>query len=215
MDGCYKNIQCFVQLHVLAAINISFFVLTRVLCYVCSCFITVVYSIASPLHTFHCTIGSIALATFMSAAKATPKISCFPSWEWLPHTGRQAVITIIKVAGNLHFNRYFSEDRIHGETSYRSLAQRWSMAGAFWRSYRRAQQHVRHLPWKRGRIADINCRLRVCDVINSRIMGPHQGRIQRLKKGGAHIKWGWCGHAARAVCEIFFFFFLQTQRLAF
>ena len=39
--------------------------------------------------------------------------------------------TRFKVAGNLHFNRYFSEDRIHEETSYRRLAQRWSTAGAF------------------------------------------------------------------------------------
>ena len=38
---------------------------------------------------------------------------------------------------------------------------------------RRAQQHIHHLPWKRGRIADVNCRLRVCDVIKSR-MGPHR-----------------------------------------
>ena len=39
-----------------------------------------------------------------------------------------------KVAGNLHFSRYFSEDRIHGETSYRRLAQKWSTAEAFWSS---------------------------------------------------------------------------------
>ena len=38
---------------------------------------------------------------------------------------------------------------------------------------RRAQQHIHHLPRKRGRIADVNCRLRACDVIKSR-MGPHR-----------------------------------------
>ena len=30
-----------------------------------------------------------------------------------------------------------------------------------------------------------------------------QGRIQRLKKGGAHIEWGCYGHAARAARGIF------------
>ena len=30
-----------------------------------------------------------------------------------------------------------------------------------------------------------------------------QGRIQTLKKGGAYIEWGWCGHAARAAGAVF------------
>ena len=33
----------------------------------------------------------------------------------------------------------------------------------------------------------------------------HQGRIQRLKKGGAYIEWGWYGHAARAARGIFLY----------
>ena len=57
-----------------------------------------------------------------------------------------------KVAGNLHFktsnNRYFSEDRIHGETSYHCLAQRWSTAGVFWSS--------------RGRIIALNNMSAIC-----------------------------------------------------
>ena len=62
-----------------------------------------------------------------------------------------------------------TEDRIHGETSYRRLTQRWSTAGAFWSS--------------KGRIVLNNMsaicpesveRKRVCDVIKSRIMGPHR-----------------------------------------
>ena len=43
------------------------------------------------------------------------------------------------------------------------------------------------------------------DTINSRTLliqklesSVKQGRIQRLKKGGAHIECFWCGHAARA-----------------
>ena len=39
-----------------------------------------------------------------------------------------------------------------------------------------------------------------------------QGRIQRLKKGGAHIEWGWCGHAARAARGIFL---CERIRIAF
>ena len=36
-----------------------------------------------------------------------------------------------------------------------------------------------------------------------------QGRIQRLKKGGAHIEWCWCGQAA---CRIFSSRTYNTQR---
>ena len=62
--------------------------------------------------------------------------------------------------GRLHFNRYFSEDGIYGETSYRRLAQRWSTAGAFWSS--------------RGSIVALNNMSATCPEKRGRIPGSER-----------------------------------------
>ena len=85
------------------------------------------------------------------------------------------IINLFKRQGSrlqeiLHFNRYFSEDRIHGEISYHRLAQN----GPWQERFGTTCTH--------GRIVDVNCHLRVCDVIKSRIMGPH--RLQLGDAGG-------------------------------
>ena len=37
-----------------------------------------------------------------------------------------------------------------------------------------------------------------------------EGADPEVEEGGAHIEWGWCGHAARAARGIFFFFFFAS-----
>ena len=94
------------------------------------------------------------------------------------------IINLFKRQGSrlqeiLHFNRYFSEDKIHGEISYHRLAQNGPRQERFG-----AAEVVssRSTTCTRGRIADANCRLWVCDVIKSQIMGPH--RLQLGNAGG-------------------------------
>ena len=59
--------------------------------------------------------------------------------------------------------------------------------------YRRAQQHVRHLPWKRGRIAAVNCRLRVCDVIKRILNGRTDFQLWGCGRWTGNRKFIWSG----------------------